>query len=183
MSFVLIRARVRVRVNNIFLPSKFYKSYHHHTREPGVKMKDHLQQILPIYHVVKWSHDKWKWNVIVPLPRGLWLPNLTRRYPSDKMALSRKSHNPLITWTHQVIWQVINLYNSQVTNKKTNVSIPTWLMATSLDKVTTYDIGAPYTKSHESLITWTYVAHLISWQIINIISPIPQFLWTLKLIG
>ena len=138
------------------------------------------------YPFITWSSDHMTnetENVIVPLPQGLWLPNLTRRYPSDEMALSTKSHNPLITWTHQVIWQVINLWNSQVTNKKSNISIAAWLMATNLDKVTAYDIGAPHTKSHESLITWTYVAHLILWQIINIISPIPQVLWTLKLIG
>ena len=53
-------------------------------------------------------------------------------------------------------------------------------MATKLDKMLAYDIGPPRTKSHDSLITWSYV---VSWQMNNVTSPIAQVLWTLNLTG
>ena len=52
----------------------------------------------------------------------------------------------------------------------------TWPMATKLDKLMAYGIGH-YTQNH--IILW-YVA---SWQIKNVISPVPQILWTPSLTG
>ena len=42
-------------------------------------------------------------------------------------------------------------------------------MATKLGKVVAYDIGPPCKKSHDSLITLSYV---VSWKMKNVVSPI-----------
>ena len=68
--------------------------------------------------------------------------------------------------------------NSYVTNKKCYISFSTRRMATRLDRVMVYDKGPSCTKLNDSLIKWSYE---ITWQIENVISLIPQFLWTLIL--
>ena len=48
-------------------------------------------------------------------------------------------------------------------------------MTTKLNKVMAYDIRLSRTKSHDSLITRSYV---VSGKTKNVISPFPQVLWT-----
>ena len=54
---------------------------------------------------------------------------LDREVASDEKMLSSKSHNLLISWTHQVAWQI----------KKRYISISTRPVATKLDRMVTYD--------------------------------------------
>lgn len=54
--------------------------------------------------------------------------------------------------------------------KKPLISISTKSIATKLDKLMAYDIKPPRTKSHDSLIRWSYV---VSGQLKNVIpSPV-----------
>ena len=80
------------------------------------------------------------------------------------MAYEKGSPPTMVTW-----------YNSLVMNKKSYITNFTWFMTTKLDKVMAFGTGPPCTKPHDSLITWLYV---VSWQIKNVLSPIPQISWT-----
>ena len=116
---------------------------------------------------ITWSREvTWEMkNVIFTLPWRLWVLNLTEWW-----CLMRRGHHP--QWSH----------DTTVTQKsnKFYISISTGFMATKLDKVMTYDVGPPRAKSHGFLITWSYV---VSWQIKNVISPIPQAQWASNLTG
>ena len=67
--------------------------------------------------------------------------------------------------------------NPLSTPRQGYISVFTWPMATKLDKLKAYGIGH-HTQNH--IILWSYV---VSWQIKNVISPVPQILWTPSLTG
>ena len=70
--------------------------------------------------------------------------NLDREIAFDERILSIKSHNSLITWTHQVTRQV----------KKHYISISMRTVATRLHRMVAYDKEPQTTKSEVFLITW-----------------------------
>ena len=96
----------------------------------------------------------WQLRDII-LPLGQCLLNLTQWW------LMRRGHHP--QWWHDTI----------VARRIHKISrVFTWLMDTKLDKMMAYGIGPPCRKSHDSLITWLYVA---SWQrryMSNFTSPV-----------
>ena len=65
------------------------------------------------------------------------------------MAYEKGSPPTMVTWHKS--------YKSQKW-KKLYFYTCTWLMTTKLDKMMAYGVGPPYTKSHDSLIMWLYVA-------------------------
>ena len=104
-------------------------------------------------------------NIISPLSRCLWLTKLGRvvTYHPVKGLPPVKLHEPLITWSSNISWQIKFIINST-----TRV-----VMTTKLGKMVAHLNGLLPIKSYDPMITW-YCS--ITWQAKTIISPLLQCL-------
>ena len=87
----------------------------------------------------------------------LMTTKLDRVVTSREILGANKSHDALITWSREIMWQTKNI--------STRVPI-----ATKLGRIATWGHGLLLIKSHENLWSW-----MITWQI-KITSPLP---WSL----
>ena len=99
--------------------------------------------------VLRWSCDKWK-SYISIFTRPM-ATTLDREVASDERMLFKKSHNPLITWTHQVTWQM----------KKCYISISTRPVITKPDKMVAIIRNQNYKVKYifDHLVMWGHVTN------------------------
>ena len=103
-------------------------------------------QVITKLHIpsITWLREfAWQMNFIISLlPRGLLLLSLTRWW---LVMRSLYSHKCLVIWSRD--------HSSHVMNQKHFIFNPTKFMDTKPDRVVTYDMKPPPTKSHQPSIT------------------------------
>ena len=83
----------------------FHKTYGHHTWQVGeLSWKTTSNKVTWPFDVVMWSRGKWK--TLCFLSTRSMATKLDREIAPDENILSTKSHNPLITWTYRLTWQI-----------------------------------------------------------------------------
>ena len=106
----------KIMILSTFLPSYlprlflyFHKTYDHHT-EQADDLRWSTTSNKVTWPLIAWSDDhvRNKKRYIYHSARPM-VAKVNRQVASDGKMLSSKSHNPLITWTHQVTWQIENV--------------------------------------------------------------------------
>ena len=114
--------------------------------------------------IITWSHEV-TWlikNDISPLPRGTWLPNLTR------WRFIVKSHYPLSLLT---LWSRDQVTSYHATDEKRYISTSARPMATKLGRVVGSNASFLSIKPHNLLITWS---HKVIWQMKNVLNSLSR---------
>ena len=124
-----------------------------------------LDSMITGSHEVTWLIK----NDISPLPRGTWLPYLTR------WRFTVKGHHPLSLLT---LWSRDQVTSYHVTDKKRYISTSARPMATKLGRVVGSNAGFLSIKSHNLLMTWS---HKVTWQMKNILNSLLRDLSLLNL--
>ena len=139
--------------NHIYLPSYFptYLDYISTSTNMEVSTKSRNPLIFwSVDHVANEKH---------------YIFTSTKSAASDERMLFTKSHNTLVMWTYQVIWQIKNVTSRPVGAK--------------FDGMVDYDKEPQTTKSHFLSFTWS---RKVTWKIKNVFL-IQRDLWSPDLTG